>query len=115
MTPLRATAAITAMRLCARTSAAALGAAAGGGVSSTRASNRKRRTEQIIAAPRVLPAFLPQVHPVGIPADQPAAAVCAGGADRQPRSSGDAEPAGGAAGGASRPSQPPALRAGDDV
>src|SRR5450755_3336319 len=121
MTPLLATAAISATR---RPMMAELGDAAGAGVSCTRGSQAvaPSRANQfnysgppLIPASRVLPAFIPQVHPARLPAGQLAAALRTGRADRQSRSSRDAEPAGSIAGGAGRPRQQAALRAGDDA
>src|SRR5205807_1532982 len=121
MTLFLATAAISATR---RPPVAELGDAAGAGVSCTRDSQvvAPSRAVQLdysgpllIPAFRVLPAFIPQVHPARLPAGQPAPALCAGRVDRQSRSSGNAEPASGIAGGTSRPCQQTALRTGDNA
>ena len=71
---------------------------------------------RIIAIPplsRVLPTLVPQVHPAGLPARQPAAALCAGGTRALARPPGDAKPRGSAAGRAGGALQPAAVRAGD--
>src|SRR5471032_920385 len=103
MTPLLATAAISATR---RPLMAELGDAAGAGVSCTRVSQAAAPSRAIqldysgpplIPALRVLPAFIPKVHPARIPAGQLAVALRAGRVDRQSRSSRHAEPAGRAA------------------
>src|SRR6202521_2708905 len=121
MMPFLATAAISAT-LC--TLVVELGDAAGAGVSCMRGSQAVAPSRAIqldysgpllIPALRVLPAFIPQVHSARLPAGQPAAALRAGRVDGQSRSPRNAEPAGGIAGGASRPGQQTALRTGDNA
>src|SRR5436190_9412615 len=64
---------------------------------------------------RVLPPFLSQIHPPGLPAGEPAAALCARRTDPVARSVADARPRGGATGGAGGACEPPVVRAGGNA
>ena len=81
---------------------------------------RRRLTGVIIAADysghaRVLPPFVPQIHPARLPAGQPAARLRAGRADPFARAAAGAGAGGRAAGGAGRAHEPAAVRAGVDA
>ena len=131
ITPLRATATISATRRTRRGRGRGHGGRDGDGLAAGTDSRRVRRGESLgrrrerrrchnaldynWAPSRVLPALVPQVHPAGLPARQPAARLCAGRAHPVARPARHAKPRGGAAGIAGGALEPPLVRAGDDA